>query len=301
LEDKKVSFDEDPANKLRASYEKLNAQGILPRPPSPPMAGGDSGAGKNCPWCGNANIEGVVSCRICGKNVGDNEEYDKLQQNFAKKSGLEWITQKKGHRGPLGLTKDYARKAQKSATKWAKTSCPEIAETATIHDRWMKDEWFKTTMIENGYDENQILGMDALNKAPRPSEETLNKNRWSKDYRDERLQGTQTIRRTDKTGGAGTIARSAEPDFEEVLSKKPKNEYKAAGGDSGTSSSSNQWGQSSWKPKSQIPDRSSGSGDSQWRPPVESDADIQRRMRRFMDKESPTGDQGWQSRWQERQ
>jgi hypothetical protein len=106
-------------------------------------------------------------------------------------------------------------------------------------------------MIENGYDEHKILGMDALNKAPRPSEETLNKNRWSKGYRDERLQGTQTIRRTDKSGGAGTIARTAEPDFEEVLSKKPKNEYQKAGGDSGTSSSSRQWGQSSWQPKSQ--------------------------------------------------
>ena len=151
-------------------------------------------------------------------------------------------------------------------------------------------------MIENGYDENQILGMDALNKAPRPSEETLNKNRWSKVYRDERLQGTQTIRRTDKSGGGNTIARTEEPDFEEVLKKKPKNEYQKAGGDSGTSSSSRQWGQSSWQPKSQKPDRSSGSGESQWRPPVESDADVQRRMQRFMDKESPTGDQPWQGR-----
>ena len=232
-------------------------------------------------------------CRICGKSIGNDEEHAKLQEDFAKRSGVEWITQKKGTRGPLGLTKDYARKAQKQATKWAKKNCPDIADTITIHDRWQKDDWWRNTMTENGHDEHQILGMDALNKAPRPSEETLNKNRWSKDYRDDRLQGVQTIRRTDKTGGAGTIARTQEPDFDEVLSKKPRSENKPAGGDSGTSSSSNQWGQSSWKPQSQpsprgryqiagkryseVPDRSSESGEKQWQP------------------------SDWQSRWRERQ
>jgi hypothetical protein len=45
LEDRKFSFDEDPANKLRASYKKMNAQGIEPRPQSPPHAGGDSSVG----------------------------------------------------------------------------------------------------------------------------------------------------------------------------------------------------------------------------------------------------------------
>jgi hypothetical protein len=36
------SSDEDPANKLRAPYKEMNAQGIKTRPRSPPHAGGDS-------------------------------------------------------------------------------------------------------------------------------------------------------------------------------------------------------------------------------------------------------------------
>ena len=146
-------------------------------------------------------------------------------------------------------------------------------------------------MIENGYDENQILGMDALNKAPRPSEETLNKNRWSKDTEKKGFKVPRPFAELTKSGGAGYDRPNRRTRFRRSAKlKKPKNEYQNAGGDSGTSSSSRQWGQSSWQPKSQKPPEVP-EANRKWRPPVESDADVQRRMQRFMDKESPTGDQ----------
>ena len=114
-------------------------------------------------------------------------------------------------------------------------------------------------MIGNGYDEDKIIGMDAINNMPKPTQEVINKNRWSRQYRDDRFQGTHQMRRTDKSGGAGTFARTQEEGFEETLKKKPKSTYERAGGDSGVSSSSNQWNRSSWKPSNETQDRSSGS------------------------------------------
>ena len=114
-------------------------------------------------------------------------------------------------------------------------------------------------MIGNGYDEDQIKGMDAMNNMPKPTQEDQDKNRWSKQFREDKFQGAHQIRRTDKSGGAGTYARAKEEGYEETLKKRPKSTYEWAGGDSGVSSSSNQWSRSSWKPSSETQDRSSGS------------------------------------------
>jgi hypothetical protein len=129
----------DPANKLRATYKKLNAQGVKKRPDSPPIAGGDSGSGLEdkadpqpprskdkpigvlCENCEADNIDASVMCSNCGANIGNSEasrkEHEKLHEDFAKRAGLEWKVQKKGGRSKAGATWDYARNALEKAIK----------------------------------------------------------------------------------------------------------------------------------------------------------------------------------------
>jgi hypothetical protein len=121
----------------------------------------------------------------------------------------------------------------------------------TILERWQNDEQWRNTMTENGYDRDSIVGMDAMNAAPKASREEIETNAWNKEYREEKFRGFKQIRRTDKDGGAGTVARWEEPDYDEVLAKRPRNTPQDdARGDSGAASSST-WnqrndGQASW-------------------------------------------------------
>jgi hypothetical protein len=215
------------------------------------------------------NVKGDVMCSNCGKNIGQSDasrkEHEKLHEDFAKSAGLEWKVQKKGGRSKAGATRDYARNALKKAINRGHES---------ILDQWQKDEKWRNSMIGNGFDEEQMKGMDALANAPKASEAKIAEHAWSKVYRDVKLKGYQQLRRTDKTGGSGTVAARDEPDYDEVRAKRPKAEASSdAGGDSGPArkkvwvvSNSTKYSQKSDASQSQKAERSSGSGGPQWQP-----------------------------------